>query len=191
MEQGLKERLVGATVLVVLAVVFVPMILDGPDAPPAAVPTTLAPVPSGQSTLRYDLDAPLPGSTPAAVPAKPTPTGDASVERSASVKPSPTSVAPDAPSPPKPTATPADKALAPTPGWAAQVGSFSKEATALSVVGDLKAKGFKAFVMPHRDGKQILYRVRIGPVATREAADALAKKVTTRTGQAARPVPHP
>jgi len=59
------------------------------------------------------------------------------------------------------------------------------------VVGDLKAKGFKAFVMPHRDGKQILYRVRIGPVATREAADALAKKVTTRTGQAARPVPHP
>ena len=66
-----------------------------------------------------------------------------------------------------------------------------QQATADAVAADLKAKGFKSFVVPHKDGKTTLYRVRVGPVASRAAADALAKKITDKTGQAARPVPHP
>ena len=97
--------------------------------------------------------------------------------------------------------TPAPKQVAPvaaksssaTPsgGWAAQVGSFSKEANAQAIAADLKRRGFKAFVMEHREGGKSLYRVRVGPVASREAADALGSKITQQTGQAARPVRHP
>ena len=45
--------------------------------------------------------------------------------------------------------------------------------------------------MEHREGGKSLYRVRVGPVASREAADALGSKITQQTGQAARPVRHP
>jgi DedD protein len=205
MEQSLKERLVGAAVLVVLAVIFVPMVLDGPDAPPAAVPATLAAVPSGGSTFRYDLNAPLAeqGAAPATTASAPatsspattpvaTPTATKPAPSSAPVtKPASTVTAKPAPSVPveaKPAPKPEPAASG---GWAAQVGSFSKQATADSVAADLKAKGFKSFVMTHKDGKTTLYRVRVGPVATRDAADALAKKITAKTGQAARPVTHP
>jgi DedD protein len=203
MDQSLKERLVGAAVLVVLAVIFVPMVLDGPEQPPAAVPTTVVAVPSGASAFRYDLNAPLPEDGTGAAPTTAAPAaapGTAPVAAPAASVAAPTVAATAA----KPASAPATKpaatepkAAAPKPapstsaGWAAQVGSFSKQATADAVAADLKDKGFKAFVMPHKDGKTTLYRVRVGPVATRDAADAMAKKITAKTGQAARPVPHP
>lgn len=203
MDQSLKERLVGAAVLVALAVIFVPMVLDGPEQPPVATPTTIAAVPSGASTFRYDLDAPLPQQA-AAAPASNAP------DPASSAPPVAASPAPVKPTPARPAAapvsTPAAPAPTPTPtpskaepksatsttgAWAAQVGSFSKQATADSVAADLKAKGFKAFVVVHKDGKTTYHRVRVGPVATRADADALAKKITAKTGQAARPVAHP
>jgi DedD protein len=222
MDQSLKERLVGAAVLVVLAVIFVPMVLDGPDPAPAAAPTTVAAVPSGASTFRYDLNAPLPeqGAAPAtaapAVAPATAPPAAASQTKNPDAKPPEASVATVVPKPaaapatkaptsaaPKPVA-PEPKAVAPAApkpapkpapstsgGWAAQVGSFSTQATADRLAADLKGKGFKAFVMPHKDGKTTLYRVRVGPVATREAAVALADKIGKKSGETARPVPHP
>jgi len=213
MDQSLKERLVGAAVLVVLAVIFVPMVLDGPDEPSATAPTTVAAVPAGASTFRYDLEAPLPtpgaapgttapatspgtaasvaGAAPIAVPtatAAVKPATAPATKPASSVAPKPAASEPKPTVTTKPTPAPAPSA---TGGWAAQVGSFSKQATADGVAADLKGKGFKAFVMPHKDGKTTLYRVRVGPVASREAADALAKKIIAKTGQTARPVPHP
>ena len=189
MDDSLKQRLVGAAVLVALAVIFVPMVLDGPEPATAPAPSTIAAVPSGASMFRYDLNAALPsaGSTvPAVTPA--TTAVPAAVSKPA------TTVAVPAPMPgPKvaDSTKPAGAPPATNAGWAAQVGSFSKQATADGVANDLKSKGFKAFVMPHKDGAQTLYRVRVGPVASRDAADALAKKITAKTGQAARPVQHP
>ncbi len=43
MDQQLKERLVGAAVLALLAVLFVPMILDGPDDAPTTRDIPLPP----------------------------------------------------------------------------------------------------------------------------------------------------
>lgn len=203
MDETLKQRLVGAAVLVVLAVVFLPMVLDGPDQPSAPVPASIAAVPSGASTFRYDLNAPLPqtdGNSTAAA-ANSVAAGTAALPANTPVTTSKVAVEPA--SKPATAVTAAPKAaetkpvviakspVEPAAAWAAQVGSFSKQATADGVAADLKAKGFKAFVMAHKDGKQTLYRVRVGPVASREAADALAKKITSKTGQTARPVPHP
>ena len=208
MEQQLKERLVGAAVLVVLTAIFVPMVLDGPDAPGAAVPATLAPVPVDASTFGYDLNAPLPGTpstapAPAAatVAAAPTATKPAATTTTTTTAPSvaskpapamPQAIAPQTTTSAKPAAAPAKPAATTaSAAWAAQVGSFSKEATAKTIAADLKRRGFKSFVMEHREDGKTLYRVRVGPVASREAADALGRKITQQTGQAARPVRHP
>lgn len=206
MDQQLKERLVGAAVLVALTAIFVPMVLDGPAPPPAPVAATLAPAPVDASTFGYDLTAPLPGApaaphagadtttgTPASAPAM---TAAASVALKTAM---PNATEPKAAAPKVAAAAPAPTVAAPrtstaatnSGGWAAQVGSFSKEATAKAIAADLKRRGFKAFVMEHREGGKTLYRVRVGPVATREAADVLGSKITQQTGQAARPVRHP
>jgi DedD protein len=195
MDQQLKERLVGAAVLVVLTAIFVPMVLHGPDTASAPVPTTIAPAPVDASTFGYDLNAPLPGApstapAPAAAAAT-APTADAPVvTKPLASAPAP---APATTPAPKPKAVVEAPKPAPATGgaWAAQVGSFSKEATAKTIAADLKHRGFQAFVMEHREDGKTLYRVRVGPVATREAADALGRKITQQTGQAARPVRHP
>ena len=94
-----------------------------------------------------------------------------------------------APTPSKPATT--SSAPNAVGAWAAQVGAFVEQSKADAVAGDLKKHGFKAFVMAHKEGTQTLFRVRVGPVATRDAAHALALKITKQTGQAAREVPHP
>lgn len=197
MEQGLKERLVGAAVLVVLAVIFVPMVLDGPDAPPSPAPATVAAVATRGDTFDFDLNAPMPATAPA-TSASPTASNTASTTASTTATvataTAPATVAPAAPAPEvKAAATPSApvKATPAAGAWAAQVGAFSSQSKADEVSADLKAKGFKAFVMAHKDGKTTLYRVRVGPVTSRADAEALARKITSKTGQAARPVPHP
>ena len=78
----------------------------------------------------------------------------------------------DLPPPPPPKALVA-KPVAPTSrAWAVQMGSFSKESTAQKMVSDLKERGHDAFVMPVKSGATTLYRVRVGPVAERAAAEA-------------------
>jgi DedD protein len=203
MDQQLKERLVGAAVLVALTAIFVPMVLDGPAPPTASVPPTLAPAPVDASTFGYDLTAPLPGApasaaAPATIAAAPAAVSKPDTAKPAGPKPAmpqataPTAQASAAPKPKEPTTAAKPSSSSSSGGaWAAQVGSFSKEATAKAIADDLKRRGFKAFVMEHRDGGKSLYRVRVGPVATREAADALGGKITQQTGQAARPVRHP
>jgi DedD protein len=79
-----------------------------------------------------------------------------------------------------PTAAVADKATqqnVAVGGWSVQVASFSVRATSERVTADLKSKGFPAFVASFAGTGQTMYRVRVGPVADRAAADALLKKI--------------
>jgi DedD protein len=85
----------------------------------------------------------------------------------------PTRDAPRAPARPL-----ASGAAAPTSGaWAVQLGSFSKQATAERLVGQLQAKGHEAFVMPVKTGSATLYRVRIGPLKDRASAETTLRAV--------------
>lgn len=77
MDQGLKERLVGAAVLVAIAVWLIPWVLDGPEsgvetpASSLALPAAEEPMPMRTQTLRLG-DAPAPAATAAATePAAP------------------------------------------------------------------------------------------------------------------------
>ena len=53
------------------------------------------------------------------------------------------------------------------------------------------AEGFDAFVQRVRVENGTMYRVRVGPIAARDAAATLAERVGRETGERAVVVPHP
>jgi cell division septation protein DedD len=57
--------------------------------------------------------------------------------------------------------------------WWTQLGSFSARDNAERLARDLRGKGYAVSVAKIRVGAKDLYRVRSGPVASREAAVAL------------------
>jgi cell division septation protein DedD len=78
MDPGLKQRLVGAAVLVALAVIFLPMLVKGPapDSGVSDLPLTMPPAPAGEYATRdLPLVAPDAGS-PAALGGDRLPTVD-------------------------------------------------------------------------------------------------------------------
>jgi DedD protein len=204
----MKERLIGAAVLVAIAVWLVPWVLDGPESgveTPAGslqLPSAEEPMPMRTQTLRLGGDAPEsaaevappPAATPpAAIPpieASETPTEPArSAENAAAPEiakePEPTRVAearPEsaAPAAAAPTSAPATAAKPPaaaTGDWTVQLGSFSEEANARRLAQRAGTFGHKAEVSSYRSGARTLYRVRVGPQATRAAADAAASSL--------------
>ena len=113
---------------------------------------------------------PKPTATPKPTP-KPTPAAPA-----ATPKPTPK------PATPKPTpirATPSlPKALPSTSsGHAVQVGAFKDRATADSVMGGLKTKGFPAYISVPAPQSGGLFTVRVGPYRDRADADVVAARL--------------
>lgn len=74
--------------------------------------------------------------------------------------------------------------------WAIQMGSFSSRATAERMVKQLRDSGQQAFVMPVKSGSKTLYRVRVGPMQDKQAAQQLLGKLKS-VAAGARLVPHP
>jgi DedD protein len=70
---------------------------------------------------------------------------------------------------------PAD--FAPTSGFAVQVGAFSEGSAAEDVRQKLHSKGFESYVIPASQSGDGKWRVRVGPVPTRGAADSLAGRL--------------
>ncbi len=226
MERHVKERLIGAAVLVAAAVILIPEMLSGraePEGEPARVTTagdtplktytidlsksgTRSPAPESES---MSTSAPPPETTPAVETARAAeaPTAQAipesTVAQPSSAVPSPapetrTSSPPQAstrpvpvqPAPAPVTTRPAAPEQSTSAGWAVQLGSFSSRATADNLAGKLRGEGYDAFVMPVKSGANTLYRVRIGPMADRDAATRVLGKVKT-TVPAAAVVKHP
>ena len=55
-----------------------------------------------------------------------------------------------------------------------QLGSFTDEANAKRMAQRASTYGYKAEVSSYKKGAQTLYRVRVGPQATKAASDATA-----------------
>lgn len=126
MDEGLKQRIIGAVVLIIAAVVFLPMLLSGQDETvQVEVDVPEAPVLAPQ-VIEPVAPAPLPA--PAEVPELPVALPDVPVDSAPAVVPS-APVQPVAPAPasaPEPVATPAAPAPAPVASgdWVIQLGSF-------------------------------------------------------------------
>lgn len=180
MEIGLKERLIGAVVLVLLGIIIIPLFLKGP-APetPVIQPLTLPPA-SATSIQEYNMTlAPGTAFAPATAPI------------AATVAPAPTPVA--AAKPPvqviqRPAPSPAP---APAAGnWVVQAGSYGSEANAAKAVKTLQQHGLHAFISHFQKGKQTFFRVRVGPYVQRADADKAVKAVAAATGGKAEVVPN-
>lgn len=181
MEQPLKARLIGASILVVLAVALVPELLSGPkhSASGEAAPGS----PKGTRTFTIDLG----GAVDAGARLEPRPDTE---KTPASPQALPT-VGTSAPAPAAQSATIADEsaptAATPPPataaakgGYSVQVGAFGSDATARKLVNDLKADGLPAYIAPLSKSGKTLHRVRVGPVPDRAAADKLAAQLKGR-----------
>lgn len=181
MDIRLKQRLVGAVVLVALGVIFIPMVLQPPEqeqAPATDIPAQPAddfndrlatavptPAPMPDEPPRQVLaptDAPAPGSsTPPATPAPPAVESlpiTAEISNAEAVVPVP------------------DKTPSPTAGpvaWVVQVGVFSQEDNAQTLANSLRAKGHTTFVERFAGKTGPNFRVRLGPFKDRAGADAL------------------
>jgi DedD protein len=199
MDQKLKQRLTGAIVLVALAVIFVPIILEGPDdewTPRShsipeqpqmdyrasmglelPEPETAVQEPSG-GAITEALSLPedeSPASKPPPVEAKPAP-----VAKAEPVVVTPKPVKKAAPTPtPKP--KPVKKADATIKGWFVQVGSFGQEMNANGLRSRLQSAGYDTRLQKIAIGKGYAYRVLVGPATSRAAAEKLAASL--KSGQ--------
>lgn len=187
MDNAVKERLVGAAVLVLLVVIVVPALLSGPRAtpPPPAPADAAATVPAGTAgdlrVVEIDLTGaqgqPSAGSSPGAAeePAA-MPVPEATVE--GATTPSAAAEAPAVPVEPPPSEPAAATDVLPAgAGWAVQVAALSSQEAAARLVAELREKNYPAFVLEHRADGRVLYRVRVGPEAQRERVDALAGRL--------------
>ena len=154
MQSPVLERLVGGAVLVALLLLLA--LLIGPREGTRTPDEGGAEVPSAG-------DAPqLSDSAATVIPAE-----GAAGEDAVSSIPSGSSgaVPPSVSPPPAPAAAPA-----PTASWAVQVGSFSSRANADRLSEWCREQGYGAKVLAGQDGGRTLYRVRVGPYASRSDA---------------------
>jgi DedD protein len=120
----------------------------------------------------------VPTAPPAEAPPAPTHprvTATAPPEPPSVAAPPPTPVAPPAAAdPPPPELPPAHAAQS---GYAVQVGALADAASADQLAAKLEARGFRTYVAPSAEPGARRWRVRVGPVATREEAQRLAEQL--------------
>jgi DedD protein len=167
-DTALRNRLTGAALLILLAVILLPEMLTGEGGNRSAATQTVEGV--EQPVQSYDFDL----SEEAAVP--PPPAVEAPVP--ASVPTDPPAAAPI--TPPTPAAELPDPTTTapetPETGYFVQIGVFSNKASADRLARELRQKKFTV-VVAQLDGAKPLHRVRVGPAADRKAAEALAKRL--------------
>ncbi|MCP3999592.1 MAG: SPOR domain-containing protein [Gammaproteobacteria bacterium] len=161
MDRALLERMVGAVVLVLLFVVFVPALLDGrqddnegrADASGSRV---------GTRTEVIVLNASKPAAPPVVEAVK------------LQVKAAPKKISSQ---PVKPVAAPKPRQQAPRDGFAVQLGSFTSRDNAMGFASSISEAEYPVFVKRAAASSGAVFRVYAGPRTTREEADKLAARL--------------
>ena len=196
LDSAYKQRMVGALVLVALAVIFLPMlfsrqdeqrqvVVEAPSAPqaptmpqvqvePVVVPEPQAlpeePVPSDDEVAAQQAPAaPVQQSVPVVKPA-PAPTAPVVAAKPAAPAPAPKPVAPQPAAPGKPDV--GQSRIDPNGlpiSWSIQLASLANRESADALQKKLRAQGYNAYIRS-ADGKN---RVFIGPLIERAEADRL------------------
>ena len=187
METTLKQRLIGAAVIIALAVIFVPMILDGSGQRESVAVNMEAP-PKPKFTFESDLPDPkkleeLPpiekkaevekAVTEEKITAKVSEPEKDQPEKAQPIKPKPVVVEASA------------NHIKPNPelsAWAVQVAAFGEKDKALALQEKLLAGNFSAFTEKSAEGSKVLYRVKVGPELKRENAEKLRDKIEKEHG---------
>ena len=200
MSHDLKRRLIGATVLISLAIIFLPMILE--HEPLMVDRGEMKPIPKApdekfKSSLIHDevleekpqavADQGSP-AVPEVTPEEPAPTPAVEITPAmpVTVDAAPTAKLEAVEPAPKPVEKPAPEPVQVNPGpsaWVIQVGSFSNQENAKKLVARLREAGLNTMDPQPAvvNGKQ-LYRVKVGPELDKGNAEKLQPKIKQAAG---------
>jgi DedD protein len=198
MERTLKERIIGAIVLVIFVVLVVPVFLDGlPEGGEMVSERVLLPGQEGQDiktvVLNRERSEPIPAANSNETA---TTSNDAVVSKPVEERPAPAPVIETPPArseaqpAPEPKTAVAKPAASTTGMWAVQLGSFSNKENAEKLAADLRKQGYAAFLSQLKTSSGPLHRVRIGPQKDRESAEAMAARLL-KVGHKGQVLPHP
>jgi DedD protein len=181
MEIGMKERLIGAVVLVVLGVVIIPFFLKSSPSPDSTVNQAVS-LPAADSTAaQQQVSLPLTSTTAPAVAAA------AKAPAPAAISQPPAQPVVHAIPRPAPAAAPTAQAGG---KWTVQAGSYGSAANANKAAAALKQHGFHASVSHFSKAGHTYYRVRVGSYAVRSDADKAAASVAKAVGGKPEVVPN-
>ncbi|MCE4071946.1 MULTISPECIES: SPOR domain-containing protein [Pseudomonas] len=197
LDKGLKQRVVGALVLLALAVIFLPMlfsredevrqvVVEAPVMPkPPAMPTVEVQPTEVPEPQADDADNGVPPAETAAAQAPSAPIASLPAQQSQPAQPKAPAPQPVAPKPAAPAQQPAQASAAPAApaqqpaqrldsnnlpvSWSVQLASLSNRARADELQKSLRSQGYNAYVRSF-DG---MNRVFVGPVVERAEADRL------------------
>lgn len=202
-DRALKERIIGAVVLVVVAVLVVPIFLDGQSDNENVVSTPVRlPGQANQErqqqtiVLNRDRSEPVPTSRQQ-LPAPTATKRERVVEQTTATDAEPVAKPPPQKAPVEPKAE-ISQAVASTEAnetsktgmWAVQLGSFSSSENAEKLAADLRGQGYAAFLSQLERNGVALHRVRIGPQKDRDSAEDIAQQLA-KGGHKGQVVPHP
>ncbi len=176
----MKERLVGAAILVIMAVIFIPMLLGGsPESDEPITETNIPERPDNKSSSRI---VPLleteteSSSTIKGVKEDKIKPVDTLKESAHSITRQETIAESEQ------VVQLADKSQSKRVGltaWVVQLGSFNTKENADLLNERLRKAGYPAFVEPIKQEGGTIYRVRVGPELLRSDADSLLDKLKT------------
>jgi DedD protein len=177
-----KHRIIGAIVVVALAVIFVPMILSQREAPserPSTPPTDQAAQGAAAETKVAITKVPPPPAM--SEPIKPVAPEPAKA-LSAPSAPEPAKAAPKAAAAAKPAPQSAAKPAAASSGWVVQVGTFSDTANATRLEQKLRAEGEPVRAEPLQMASGKAVRLRVGPFRDRATAVKAQERIQKDVG---------
>lgn len=187
MDDGLKQRLIGAIVLVAVAVLFLPGLLDRDAQRTVDLSSQIPPQPAVVTRIVEIAEPTPPQGIPVAKPlaenyphqpaesvqspTEATQTAGDSIPESRSTR-----AGPDAPASSAPTLN----AEGVPDAWSLQVASFQSPERAQTMLEQLQEAGFKSYVRTASTGQGTVHRVFVGPKINRAAAEAEKRSIDER-----------
>ncbi|MFO8024627.1 SPOR domain-containing protein [Thiohalophilus sp.] len=189
-ENQLKQRIVGAIILVALAVIFIPMLLSGDrDGNLSIVESNIPAKPEHVDRVKT-LDIEPPAAPPPAEPIRRSPV-DAHTPQAQEDEASSNDRRDEAAKTQSPSETQADAQAVDNKAWAVQVGSFSQQSNALGLRDKLRDQGYSTFVEEVSTDNGPVYRVRVGPEVKRSKAEKLQQELQAKLKLEGLVVAHP
>ncbi|MCW8193261.1 SPOR domain-containing protein [Proteobacteria bacterium 005FR1] len=189
MDDGLKQRLVGAIVLVAIAVIFLPTLLDREARRTVDLTSQIPPEPTIVAQVVEVAEPVPPEDIPAAKAlaenypheaVEPQPATDDLASEGPAVEPSASAVRPDAPPLSDSIEAPTLNAEGVPDGWSLQVASFQSADRAEAMREKLLAEGFKGYIRSAKTSQGTVHRVFVGPKINRAAAEAEKRSIDQR-----------
>ncbi len=166
MKSVMKQRLVGTIVIGSLAIIFIPIMLDGEGVYIPALTTNIPEAPPMPVVPEIEPERPQIMADTTSTGTEPNVSKDSADEQGAANAPPP--------APERPQLTSAGVPAT----WVVRLGSFGEAANAEALVGRLQTNGYKGFSRPLRTSRGPLTGVYVGPVLTKTEAESLQQQLT-------------